>query len=315
MADPYRIAVWRYEQIAPFEDLALTQAERAALIAQLTDHPVLWPSGKEEPIPRSTLYSWLAAYRKPCRRCEKRKKCPDDKHCERQLQALLPKRRDDLGKARSDRGSFIQKAIQMLLVRPARSLTLLLAFLKARFLDDLELTRSTLQRELHAHPLWPVILRRRKGDKRLRTRFEPRFVHETWHLDGKGPFTVRLESGGEIRVTILTILEAFVSFRQACMTRRGADRYPACQSGSRWPFGRRRAYEAGQEGSSAGGDHGRSAPCVGVAEVTKTGDADAGGVVEHGHAARTGPRGAFHREQAAVGLLLAEAPDVPGAGG
>jgi putative transposase len=190
MPDPYEIATWRYEQIAFLADESLSPTERKACLALRTRRPVCWPSGKLRKIKRSTLYGWWAAYCKAGRK----------------LEALLPKQRKDLGTRREDRSTWIQKAVHLLLERPARTLYMLVVLLQTYF-PGLRLCRATLDRELKAHPAWPVIQRERKGGKRHRTRFRARAPHDIWQLDAKGPFTVLLTSGEEIRVVVLTILD------------------------------------------------------------------------------------------------------------
>ena len=64
MPDPYEIAAWRFEQIAPLIDASLDERQRRAALRERTRHPVQWPhSARYEPIPKSTLYRWLKAYR------------------------------------------------------------------------------------------------------------------------------------------------------------------------------------------------------------------------------------------------------------
>jgi transposase InsO family protein len=198
MPTPQEIAVWRFEQIAPFVDESLTPVERKKAIKQRARVPVVWPSGEEKPVPRSSLYRWWSAYRKT-----------------RDLAALMPRQRKDRGASRTV-PSWIEKAIQFLLERPRRSLVLLLGLLATVFPDlvvkkkpevVLKLKRSTLDRALRRHKLWPLIVRMRKGTKRLRRRFQARRAHDIWQLDGKGPFLVRLASGEQVSVTVLTILD------------------------------------------------------------------------------------------------------------
>lgn len=92
MPDPYTIATWRFEQIAPLVDASLDEAARRAAVRERTRRAVAWPGAEErrrrgrapirKPIPKSTLYRWLAAYRRDG------------------YQGLLPKARTDRGSAR-----------------------------------------------------------------------------------------------------------------------------------------------------------------------------------------------------------------------
>jgi len=73
MPDPYEIAAWRFEQIAPLIDASLDETRRRALLRERTRKPVPWPgaeerkrrgqSSRKKPIPKSTLYRWLNAFR------------------------------------------------------------------------------------------------------------------------------------------------------------------------------------------------------------------------------------------------------------
>ena len=70
MPDPYTIAAWRFEQIAPLIDASLDEGTRRALVRARTSTAVEWPGGEQrrrrglaprrKPIPKSTLYRWLA---------------------------------------------------------------------------------------------------------------------------------------------------------------------------------------------------------------------------------------------------------------
>lgn len=188
MTDPRQTATFRFEMIAPLVDQTLDKRERRKLLAERTGHPVRWPTGDERPVPRSTLLRWLAAYRKGG------------------FTGLLPRARKDRGKPRKDRAPWIEKAVQLLLERPSRSLTLLLEFLRS-FFPDHDLTRSTLERELKRHPVYPALRALCTPDRKLRRRFQAPRPHMIWQLDGKGSFLVRLADGRVLRVTVLTVLD------------------------------------------------------------------------------------------------------------
>jgi transposase InsO family protein len=204
--DRYTSATWKYEQIAFFYDESLTEDERLSLLAQATKKSVRWPNGEFKPIHRSTLYRWKAQYENPCKRCSERETCTKEERCEHRLQALRPKKRADVGKARSIKSEWVERAIYLLLERPKRSFGLLLILL-ATYFSDLDISRSTLSRRLKQHPLWEVVYRQRKGGKRRRRRFEAKKPHDIWHLDAKGPFVVKLQNGNTAKFVILTILE------------------------------------------------------------------------------------------------------------
>jgi len=188
MAEPLSIATFRFEMIEPLLDDTLGPGARKRLVAGRSRQPVVWPSGETKPVPRSTLYRWWKAYQ------------------ERGLEGLLPKPRRDQGKPKSDRSEVTERALQLLLERPERSLNLVLALLEAEQ-PGLAIPRSTLHRDLSQHPAYQALRReRRTGDRQLRTRFEARAPHDIWQLDAKGPFPVTV-ADKETRATILSILD------------------------------------------------------------------------------------------------------------
>lgn len=189
MPNPYEIATWRYEQIAPFLDPSLDRAARRRVMRERTTRAIVWPHGPRKRIPRSTIHRWIKSYR-------------SDSYL-----GLLPKRRSDAGKPRFDSAAWIAYAIGLLYEQPDRSLHQLDTYLRLQF-DDYKMSRSTLGRHLREHPAYAGIEKRRTGrDRKLRDRFEAGHPHECWQLDGKGPFAVRLKSGERIRVHVLTVLD------------------------------------------------------------------------------------------------------------
>jgi hypothetical protein len=193
MPDPYEIAAWRFEQIAPLVDASLDETQRRVALRERTRKPVAWPhGGRPRPIPKSTLYRWLKAYR------------------EHGYPGLLPKVRADRGTPRrADTPVWIGYAIGLLYEQPNRSLTQLEAYLKLEF-ADYRLSRSSLARHLRAHPAFNGIEKLRKGHKsKLRALYEAQHPHEGWQLDGKGPFAVRLTDGTRINVHVLSVLDDY----------------------------------------------------------------------------------------------------------
>lgn len=201
MPDPYEIATWRFEQIAPLIDPSLDDGLRKAALRERTARPVPRPwepterkKGKRRatarPLAKSTLYRWLAAYR------------------ERGFVGLVPKARDDRGRARRlGTQAWVNYAIGLLYEQPDRSLLQLETYLRAEF-HDYVLGRTTLLRHLRLHPAFAGVERLRSGKKsKLRDRYEADHPHEGWQLDGKGPFTVRFADGTRARVHVLTILD------------------------------------------------------------------------------------------------------------
>jgi transposase InsO family protein len=85
------------------------------------------------------------------------------------------------------------------------SYTFLLEVLRAKF-GKHDIARSTLQRRLAAHPDYRRLQRERTRTRR-RSRFVARAPHDIWQTDAKGPFPVRLLSGTQILVHVLSILD------------------------------------------------------------------------------------------------------------
>jgi transposase InsO family protein len=192
MSDPWQIATWRFEMISALLDAKLTEAQKRRIIRQRTTRAVQWPDSKKtRPIGKSTLFRWLKNYR------------------EKGFLGLMPKARKDKGLARSDRSNYVNYALGLLYEQPERSLTQLMLYLELEF-GKLSMSRSTLSRDLHAHPAFAGILQRRKGtNKKLRDLYETDQPHDSWQLDAKGPFPVTFINGQTIRVHVLSILDDF----------------------------------------------------------------------------------------------------------
>lgn len=192
MSDSWQIAAFRFEMISPLLDEKLTEAQKRRIIRDRTRRAVQWPcSPGKRPIGRSTLFRWLKHYRK------------------KGFLGLMPNVRKDKGLARSDRSLQVSYALGLLYEVPERSLTQLMLYLELEF-GELSMSRSTLSRDLHAHPAFQGILRRRKGgDKKLRDLYETDQPHDIWQLDAKGPFTVTLINNQTIRVHVLSVLDDF----------------------------------------------------------------------------------------------------------
>jgi putative transposase len=193
MPDPYQIAAWRFEQIAPLIDPSLDATQRRVALRERLRTPVAWPHGDRlKPIPKSTLYRWLKAFH------------------EQGYQGLLPKVRADRGQPRRPgTAAWIGYAIGLLYEQPDRSLTQLEAYLQLEF-ADYQLSRSSLARHLRAHPAFAGIEKLRQGHKtKLRALYEAQYPHEGWQLDGKGPFWVRLTDATRIRVHVLSVLDDY----------------------------------------------------------------------------------------------------------
>jgi len=192
MSDSWEIATFRFEMISPLLDPNLTEAQKRRIIRDRTRRAVQWAcSNDKRPIGRSTLFRWLQDYHK------------------KGFLGLLPKSRKDKGLSRSDRSLQVNYALGLLYEEPGRSLTQLMLYLELEF-GELAMSRSTLSRDLHAHPAFQGILRHRKGtDKKLRDLYDTEKPHDSWQLDAKGPFPVKLINGQTVRVHVLSILDDF----------------------------------------------------------------------------------------------------------
>lgn len=202
MTNPYDIAAWRFEQIAPLVDHSLNRAQLRALMRMRTSDAIEWPQSKRrkergdppvvKPIPKSTLSRWLHAWRK------------------NGYEGLLPAPRQQRISAKAEKlDRWILYAIGLAYEQPQRSLTQIEVYLKLEF-DDYDISRATLARHLFAHPAYAGVKALRTGKTRKRRDlYEASAAHECWQLDGKGPFSVRLVDGTRIEVHVLSILDDY----------------------------------------------------------------------------------------------------------
>lgn len=198
MRDPWEVAAWRFELIAPFMDACLVEAEKRRLLKDLTAKEIAWPSSNDNRnrrrivrrVSRASLKRWLAAYGR------------------KGIQGLLPNPRKR-SPAKYDLlvEEWVRHAMRLLFERPDRSLSQLGLYLQAAY-PGYSLSRSTLHRRIRAHPSYPEVQKSRSGPKRrLRVGFEASRPHQLWQLDGKGPFRVKLARGRSVRVHVLSILD------------------------------------------------------------------------------------------------------------
>lgn len=185
--------------------------ERRSLWRKASKRKIPWPSKKagDEPkievISAKTLKRWIRAYDKEG------------------ILGLMPKCRADKGVPRTDRERAVLYALALLYEEPERSLAQLLLYTQIEF-PELELRRSTLHRDLQAHPAYRGILCRREGKRPgLYDRYEAEKPHDYWQLDGKGPFEVRLADGKRLRVHVLSILDDKSRAILACVIALGED--------------------------------------------------------------------------------------------
>lgn len=196
--EPLREACWRFEQISPLLDPQLTASERRRMIEAMARVCLVWPSGREAPIPVSTLYRWLKAYRKDPR-----------------IEALLraPRRRE----AHAIRPEWVPYALAQLEEEPARSLFILCLRITHRFGLAQAPSRASLHRALKAEPRYRKLRRRARGERQLRRRFQALRPHQIWHADAKAAFTVRFTDGTSRTLQVLSILDDATRFVLAAL--------------------------------------------------------------------------------------------------
>lgn len=188
--DPLRVACWRFEQISPLLDGRVTRAERHRKMEAMARVPVLWPSGREAPVPVRSLYRWLKLYRREprieslMRKAGRKTKCPA---------AIQP--------------AWMQYALALLEEEPDRSLFVLTRSIQARFRLPKAPSRSSLHRALLKEPRYRQLRRRARGECRLRVRFQAAAPHLIWHGDALRAFWVRFADGRKIQVRILSALD------------------------------------------------------------------------------------------------------------
>jgi len=193
--DPLRTAWFRFEQISPLLDTGLAASERRRLMENMATTPVIWPSGRLAPIPVSTLYRWLKAYRQDPR-----------------IEALFPQTRSCKENSSLIPEELIQYALALLEEEPKRTLFTLSFRLRDHF--DLEKVpaRSSLYRALRKEPRYRNLRKRARGERKIRRRFQARHPHDIWHADAKAVFTVRFVDGTKLKVMVLSILDDCTRF-------------------------------------------------------------------------------------------------------
>jgi len=196
--DPLREACWRFEQISPLLELRLTASERRRMIEEMGRVYVRWPSGREAPIPVSTTYRWLKAYRKDPR-----------------IESLMRTARKRTAKAVEP--EWVQHALALLEEEAKRSLFILCLRIKHRFDLDRVPSRASLHRALVKEARYIKLRRRAGGERKLRRRFQARQPHDIWHADAKGAFMVCFTDGTKRKVQVLTILDDATRFVLAAL--------------------------------------------------------------------------------------------------
>ena len=188
--DPLRVACFRFEQIAVLLDARLTRGERGRLVDAAARTPVLWPSGREAPVPASTIYRWLRLYR-----------------ASPKIEVLLPRPRPRSKKAPSVTTEWVSFALALLEEEPSRSLYILGQRIRDRFGPSRAPSRASLHRALRRDPRYAALRRRARGDRRLRTRFQADAPHEIWQADAKAKFRVHFADGTTREFKVISLLD------------------------------------------------------------------------------------------------------------
>jgi transposase InsO family protein len=196
--DPLREACWRFEQISPLLEPRLTASERRRMIEEMGRVCVRWPSGREAPVPKSTTYRWLRAWRKDPR-----------------IESLMPAKRHRPSTA--IKPEWVQHALALLEEEADRSLFILCLRIKQHFGLDRGPSRASLHRALRNEPRYIKLRRRARGESKLRRRFQARKPHDIWHADAKGAFMVQFTDGTTHKVQVLTILDDATRFVLAAL--------------------------------------------------------------------------------------------------
>jgi DNA-binding PadR family transcriptional regulator len=196
--DPLREACWRFEQISPLLDSRLTASEKRRMIKDMGRVCILWPSGREAPIPKSTIYRWLHAYQK-----------------DSSIESLM--RSPRVRESKSINPEWVQYALALLEEDAKRSLFFMGIRIKHRFGLDRAPSRASLHRALVREPRYIKLRRRARGERKLRRRFCARKPHDIWHADAKGGFMVRFTDGTQRKMQVLTILDDATRFVLAAL--------------------------------------------------------------------------------------------------
>jgi len=187
---PLRIAVFRFEQIAPLLETRLAPGERSRLVEAAARTPVQWPSGRQEPVSASTLYRWLRRYR-----------------AHPVIETLLARSRPGPRKPPAIARKWTEYALALLEEEPARSLFILGLRIRDRFHLQRAPSRASLHRALSPEVRYAQVRRRARGERKLRVRFEGAFPHDMWQGDAKAKFRVRFADGSMREFKILSMMD------------------------------------------------------------------------------------------------------------
>ena len=186
--DPLKVALWRFEQIAPLLDPCLSECRRSDLVNQMAATPVRWLSGRDNPIARSTLYEWLSLYR-----------------AQPEIESLLPKKRGPCLRQLCIKPEWVEHALALIEEEHARSLYILTRRIQTKFELAAPPTRSSLQRALSKHSRYVAVRSARHGPRR--THFIAAKIHQMWQGDAKADFTVTFTDGTSHKVRIVSLID------------------------------------------------------------------------------------------------------------
>jgi transposase InsO family protein len=186
--DPLKVAIWRFEHIAPLLDPCLSDSQRSELVNQMASTPVRWLSGRDSPIARSTLYQWLSAYRaKP------------------EIESLLPNKRGPCLRQLCIKPEWIDHALALIEEEPVRSLYILTQRIQTKFQLPAPPSRSSLQRALSKQRRYVAVRTAQHGPRR--THFVAAKIHQMWQGDAKADFIVTFTDGTSHKVRIVSLID------------------------------------------------------------------------------------------------------------
>jgi transposase InsO family protein len=186
--DPLKVALWRFEYIAPLLDSCLSDTQRSELVNQMASISVRWLSGKDRPIARSTLYQWLSAYlAKPV------------------IESLLPNKRGPCLRPPCIKPEWIEHALALIEEEHARSLFILTQRIQTDFALPVPPSRSSLQRALAKQRRYVAVRTAQHGPRR--THFVAEKIHQMWQGDAKADFTVIFTDGTSHKVRIVSLID------------------------------------------------------------------------------------------------------------
>lgn len=189
--DRLSIAIWRFEAISILLVPGLCARRRRLLIRDISRKEHLWPSGKEGPISRASVYRWYKAYR-------------DDPR----IESLLPKAKPKRATAsKAVPTAWIEYALALLEEEPRRSLYIITLRLRDRFGLQEAPPKSSLHRALHRLDRYRAVVRRRKRTVKGRKRFRASAPHHIWQADAKATFAVCFVNGRRATYRILSIVD------------------------------------------------------------------------------------------------------------